>query len=780
MACVVESVREDRLDDEVCGGSDVILNRSRVSASSLVLSSNSRSEQQQHHGSSSFSFKPSSSNTTPSTSIDLAVPNQTSLIQPSNTDRRPPIKQGGCSSMRSATNLAKRITRFSKLLFPDKHIDVSAINKLVTEAYESTSDEYGEMEALEWAEGFQFPPDIADRDLADLHRLGGDLEALVRERHQEMAARGRLSVSSIEAYVDEDDPDRQTLVDLVEGIPILVSEDFVPSGAPAPPRTKYVRLAPCVNRLMTDLHSKGLILMLPTETVCRIPGSHFSETHWALKKGKKCGRPIGDASSRDNGFSLNCDEVKIVVEEACGKIHHPTLRSLMQTVLEFAEGKAWEDLVLWKMDLRGAFTLLFVHPESVKLLAFALTDGLTMLYHTGMFGWTGMPTAFDVISRVLRRAVNKAIRGRAKMYVDDLMGVSHRDDLSHDLSEARRICCGLLGPEAVEDKKTESGRVLDWIGWEINLDMMTVSVSRRNFLKCLYGFASVEEERPVPVRTIERLASWSSRYSTVCRYMKPFSSDLYRSINGRHRNVSINLRTDAPEAIRCIKMWRSFLCLLITNGYEQQRPIQSFYQSAPRFVIEYDASLSGIGVIVYSFNDDRTETEWFALQAQFPYDLGDDSGFQNSVEFIAIIIGVAALAARGVSHSNVHVRGDSRSSLKWSSSDSFRSKRCRMAATCFTALTIQAGINVISIEHIPGELNVRCDSLSRSKQNGTRPEDLGFSRDQIFNISDYPAVENLLRICEPFSNPPDEDDKSFALKWITSMRTCKEIIALGC
>ena len=69
-----------------------------------------------------------------------------------------------------------------------------------------------------------------------------------------------------------------------------------------------------------------------------------------------------------------------MTEKAWGSIHHPTLRSLIQMVLEFAEDKPMEELILWKMDLRGAFTLLFIHPESVKRLAFALTDGLTMLY----------------------------------------------------------------------------------------------------------------------------------------------------------------------------------------------------------------------------------------------------------------------------------------------------------------------------------------------------------------------------------------------------------------
>lgn len=54
-----------------------------------------------------------------------------------------------------------------------------------------------------------------------------------------------------------------------------------------------------------------------------------------------------------------------------------------------------EQIGLWKMDPKRAFTLLFVDPEFVQRLAFELTDELTILYITGMFGYTGMPGAFQ-------------------------------------------------------------------------------------------------------------------------------------------------------------------------------------------------------------------------------------------------------------------------------------------------------------------------------------------------------------------------------------------------
>ena len=50
---------------------------------------------------------------------------------------------------------------------------------------------------------------------------------------------------------------------------------------------------------------------------------------------------------------------------------------------------------MWKMDPKRAFTLLFVDPEFVQRLAFELKDELIILYITGMFGYTGMPGAFQ-------------------------------------------------------------------------------------------------------------------------------------------------------------------------------------------------------------------------------------------------------------------------------------------------------------------------------------------------------------------------------------------------
>ena len=78
--------------------------------------------------------------------------------------------------------------------------------------------------------------------------------------------------------------------------------------------------------------------------------------------------------------------MKQLVNERWGVIHHPTLVEIARMVHTVGDECGWDDIVIWKMDLRRAFSLLFIDPEHVQKLAFELTDGLTMMYITGMFG----------------------------------------------------------------------------------------------------------------------------------------------------------------------------------------------------------------------------------------------------------------------------------------------------------------------------------------------------------------------------------------------------------
>ena len=51
------------------------------------------------------------------------------------------------------------------------------------------------------------------------------------------------------------------------------------------------------------------------------------------------------------------------------------------------------------MDLKGAYTLLSLHRDSVHLFGMELSNNIIVFFLGGVFGWTGTPFAFQVLTR---------------------------------------------------------------------------------------------------------------------------------------------------------------------------------------------------------------------------------------------------------------------------------------------------------------------------------------------------------------------------------------------
>jgi hypothetical protein len=271
---------------------------------------------------------------------------------------------------------------------------------------------------------------------------------------------------------------------------VLTSDDFVPTGRPQKMRGLYKKVKNAVNKVLVETWREGLAFIVTKETAAKIAESsgalQFNTVSWAPKKDKPQGRNICDSSDDSAGNAINSSEAAAKLEELYGKIEHPTLQELVEMINNFADEKReemgsafkWEDVCLWKGDLRKAFTLLNVRPGDVRLFACELSDGLVLFYHSGLFGWTGTPYCFQVVTRVVQRLVQARVKGRMKMFVDDGMGVTMKKDLQHDLDVMREVAEELLGPLAIADDKWEWGRRLTWIGWDIDLDKERVTISR--------------------------------------------------------------------------------------------------------------------------------------------------------------------------------------------------------------------------------------------------------------------------------------------------------------
>ena len=130
---------------------------------------------------------------------------------------------------------------------------------------------------------------------------------------------------------------------------------------------------------------------------------------------------------------------------------------------------------------------------------------------------------------------------------------------------------------------------------------------------------------------------------------------------------------------------------------------------------------------------------------ELPFDLGEDSGFQNSVEFLAVVVGLAILASLGYAGHSIIVKGDNTSSVAWSTTERFRPGPSRGCAVFFMAFATIADLVVDQGIHIPGERNIVCDGLSRDKQ----AYEFGYGDELLFDLSKHLAVSAVLEACNP-------------------------------
>jgi hypothetical protein len=352
------------------------------------------------------------------------------------------------------------------------------------------------------------------------------------------------------------------------------------------------------------------------------------------------------------------------------------------------------------------------------------------------------------------------------MYVDDLIGVCHRKNVQHCLQVVEECITQLLGPNSVASEKTVTGTVLDFIGWYIDIDRQRIGIARHNFLKTLYGFMNLGKDSILSIREIQKLASWSSRYSFVCRYMKPFSQFLYQATAGYH---SLEVRVAISDTVwQVIMLWRVFLVLMEVQPVRFTRDINSFRKEEPLWFVNLDASLTGLGWKFYRITSTPTlgseviyeRTLAFVIGHNTPYQLDGRSKFQNSMEFIAISMVGLILLSLGYNNCSYVIQGDNTSSLSWSDSESFKGGSSFAAALGFILTSIRGGNEIYDREHLAGTLmELESDPLSR----GRDPLELGYQEANILRLKHNPLLLEWLSVLDP--NQPMEITTELVSRW---------------
>ena len=338
---------------------------------------------------------------------------------------------------------------------------------------------------------------------------------------------------------------------------------------------------------------------------------------------------------------------------------------------------SWNDLELFSKDLNGAFTLLFFDAEDVQNLAMEMTDEMVIIFICGIFGWTGTPAASQVINMAIMHELKRVLYGAAVMYSDDILVVTTKSAALEDMSATDNVCGNLMGPDSVEETKTKSGRSLTFIGYEIDLDKRLVTISKRNILRILYGFLNVDLHGTMKVKTMQKLASWASRYGKICIYMKPLISVLYAEYAGRGDHTSFPLSVKACQVIR---YFRVLLGLIAVNSVEFSRPLKLFKQTISNIVIEFDASLTGMGLLYYERSDVGEVLIAGGAIDITTLQFESEASFQNTAEFIAAVLGIRGLKQLGLQPESVCLRGDSVTALTWASTGRFKGELVGNAA----------------------------------------------------------------------------------------------------
>ena len=575
-----------------------------------------------------------------------------------------------------------------------------------------------------WGGNFIIPSSIVESDEALFRASMRDIDVMVNRRKARIHS-SRLNPKRVPLYVSSTNPEKDKILQLAaSGMPLLLKPGFIANGNHTipPMRKSYLATQSAVNRLLFEnFHQKGLAFILKKKTVMEsIKDVHFSPLSWAEKHGKVQGRPIGDCS--DGGpsprESLNSKYTKDASDELWGKIYHPSIDDVARMVLDFYEREKrkdltveWKDIRIFKMDLKGAFTLLTFETEAVRKLAMEMSDDQVMIFLCGVFGWTGTPAAFQVLNRTILWEINRVILGVALMYTDDIIGATLEKYLKDDLQKCKSTCTNLLGPDAVEDSKTESGRRLTVLGFDIDLDNYLVTISEKNVMRAFHGFMNLDTSKKVNLRMMQQVSSWGSRYSNINVLMKPFVHELYASYQGRREHVLFELE---PTTARVVKLFRLFLALTALNEITFSRSIASFKTSKPTVIVEFDASLKHIGVLYYQRNSDGSETPLGGGAASIAQlDFGVDASFQNTAEFIAAVIGISGLVQLNITSAEVELRGDSITALSWAAKTLFHSDLIGNASLVFVMQSIYSKVNVAAVTHLTAANNWRTDYLSR-------------------------------------------------------------------
>jgi hypothetical protein len=204
----------------------------------------------------------------------------------------------------------------------------------------------------------------------------------------------------------------------------------------------------------------------------------------------------------------------------------------------------------------------------------------------------------------------------------------------------------------------------------------------------------------------------------------------------------------------------------------------SFRPKDPDYVVETDASLGGVGVIIYRREGSLDTCVGGSAVSIKDFGFGTNSGYQNTAEYIGTVLGILALVKMGVRDVDVLIRGDSTTALTWVTEGRIKGKHAVNAAVVVTALCIRFGIRPRYSSFLAGLKNHKADLLSRIEEKGISVEQAmiqnGHGEVPIINLRDNPSTNILVQMCNP--KVKLEEEEEFTKLWQTVREAMESIM----
>ena len=645
---------------------------------------------------------------------------------------------------------------YSRLLTKQEHfIDENALSSHLTLIASQFQKTFHENQAVEASKDFTWPPDVKTKNLEEL-RASNSLIDLIRNTQQQKKTEGFNPQKVFHALNTDQEFDKVMSL-ATNGIIIDTPDDFIPQRRPEKMRPLHRKLINVMRMQALKKWNSKKVLIFPLTVLDEgyFDGIHFSPLHWTPKPttttspGDPLGRTLLDATNGTVGSELNSGNAKDLAILRYNKVDDPLINYILFTWIQYCEDNNFriKDCLIWKDDIEAAFEQLLFNPTSSLLMASQVDDELFMIQIQGNFGPTGIPMAFNLPMRALKRRISTLIDGVVEKYVDDFMGLSHHSTALSDQIISQKECDKLWGINSVSKKKTVSPTSrADILGWTVDLNTELVRPSDRGIDKLLFAFFFVDTSRPQTQKMYQLLASLAERYSNGIVCMKPFVRPLHHMVAMGSGKSKFWTRLPNSAAIFCIEMWRVTSIHLWLDRDVFSVPLRVMAGlSVTSDLIASSITISDAGPtqIAAAITSDQGICLAYTT---FPSSFEDpDNLYQNLREYLGFLLSLLlTLKYKSLRPSaSILWTTDSTTALSWAELDKCKTRGGQFAHIAVTCLQRISGLSLHHVELVPGISMGYVDSLSRNKPTPN------LSDAMYIDLYSSKSLRTLFMICNP-------------------------------